>query len=216
MRFAALYQAGSEVRGAKERIQAHRVAGERVHSALLAVDDADRSPDLETRLPKGVDRPDRGAARRHDVLHEDDALALLVDALDAVLRPVGLRFLADDEEREAGGERRRRRERDGAELRPGEEVRPVAVRRGGRGDPLAERAQELRLGLEAVLVEVVRRALPGAEDEVALEVRALLEAGRELRVVHGRAAARTSWPSRTRRSPGSLPAGSEIIEPSSK
>ena len=39
----------------------------------------------------------------------------------------------------------------------------------GLGERLAERTQDLGLGLEAVLVEVPRRATTRAEDEVALE-----------------------------------------------
>ena len=53
----------------------------------------------------------------------------------------------------------------------------------GRRYPLAERSQQLRLGLEAVLVEVPARAPARAEDEVAFEQRVLAEQAAELRVV---------------------------------
>ena len=49
------------------------------------------------------------------------------------------------------------------------------------GDQLAERAEQLGHGLEAVLVEVVARAAPRAEDEVALEVGVLARARRRAR-----------------------------------
>ena len=54
----------------------------------------------------------------------------------------------------------------------------------GGGDPLAERAEEVGTRLEAELVEVVARALAGAQDEVALEVGGRDERLAELGVVH--------------------------------
>ena len=53
-----------------------------------------------------------------------------------------------------------------------------------RREPRAERLEQLGHGLEAVLVEVVRRALPGAEDEVALEEGVLADRREQRGVVH--------------------------------
>ena len=86
-----------------------------------------------------------------------------------------LRLLADDEERKAGLQRGSGGERDGAELRRGEPRRVGRVLRDGRGDPLAERREQVGTRLEAELVEVVPRALARAEQEVALEVGGLDE-----------------------------------------
>ena len=64
---------------------------------------------------------------------------------------------------------------DRAELGPGEPHRVRLVLGDRRGDPLAERPEQLGPRLEAVLVEVVARAPARAEDEVALEVGVLAE-----------------------------------------
>ena len=71
-------------------------------------------------------------------------------------------------------------QRDGAERRAGEADGVGLELAGRRREPLAERAEQLRLRLEAVLVEVVARAAAGAEDEVALEQRVLAELRAEL------------------------------------
>ena len=148
---------------------------ERIRSALFAVDDAHGRVHDETDVAQRVDRVEQRAAGRDDVLDEADALALLVRALETVRRAVLLRLLANDQERQAGVERGGGRERDGAELRRGEPRRVGRVLPHGRGDALAERPQQLGPRLEAVLVEVVARALAGAKQEVAFEIRVLDE-----------------------------------------
>ena len=60
------------------------------------------------------------------------------------------------------------------------------------GKPLAEGAEEVGPGLEAVLVEVVRAATPRAQDEVAVQQRVVGQRPGELFVRHGRAAARNA------------------------
>ena len=107
-----------ELGGEEQRPQAHAGGGERVGSALLAVDHADGVPHLETGLAQGLDRRDRGAAGGDHVLDEADQLARLEDALEAVGGAVLLRLLADDQEGQAGGERRRGGQRDRAEVGP--------------------------------------------------------------------------------------------------
>ena len=81
---------------------------------------------------------------------------------------------------------------------------------------VTERAQQVRTRLEPVLVEVVRRALSGAEDEVALEVRVLDERPAELVVPHARAVRRNSRASGSSRCASAEPSESETIEPSPK
>src|SRR5207237_3403577 len=117
-------------------------------------------------------------ARGHDVLDETHLLAFVERALEPVAGAVGLRFLAHDQERKPARERGRRGERDGTELRAGNPDRLRRVLRDRRREPLAERTPRLGTRLEPVLVEVVARALPRAQDEVALEVRVLPERGR--------------------------------------
>src|SRR5439155_6361294 len=112
-------------------------------------------------------------------LDEADALALVVRTLELIPGPVLLRLLAHDQERQPGLERRSRREGDRTELGRREPRRVGCVLAHRRRDALAERAQQLGARLEAVLVEVVARALPRAENEVALEVRVLDERSRE-------------------------------------
>ena len=128
--------------------------------------------------------------------------------------PYSLASFADDEEREPGRERGGGRERHGAELRPGKPVDPLP---GDRvGDPATELSEQLGLGLEAVLVEVVARPAAGAQDEVTLKVRPLSDPPSELGVVHPRALASALRPSGMSRSPGAVDGASETIEPSSK
>ena len=87
---------------------------------------------------------------------------------------------------------------------------------GGR-DVLAERGQQLRPRLEAVLVEVVARAAARAEDEVALEVGVLAERGAELVALHGRGGAqRVARVERAAGPPRASRCASETSEPSAK
>ena len=137
-------------------MQPHSEAREGVHTALLAVDDADRRPALETRLAQRSDGLGGRSARRDDVLDQADALAGLERALDPVRRcrspsprprtiRNGSREASDAAAASAtapelgAGEAHARRARASA-----------TWRRGG-----AERLEQVRLRLEAVLVEVV-------------------------------------------------------------
>src|SRR3954449_7970673 len=108
MRFCGGFSHLQELGRTKERPQADGVAGERVHSALLAVDDADRRSALQTGLAQRLDGLDGGAAGGDDVLDQADLLARLEDALEPLAGSVALLLLADDQERQAGRERRRR------------------------------------------------------------------------------------------------------------
>src|SRR2546430_1533889 len=56
-----------EVRGSEERLEPDGGACERVDSALLAVDDADRVRDPQAGLAERLHRRDRGPARGDDV-----------------------------------------------------------------------------------------------------------------------------------------------------
>jgi hypothetical protein len=66
-RFPGL-SSGRDLGRSKNRVQTDGVAGERVGSTLLAVDDADGAPALEPGIAQGPDRGHRSAARRDDVL----------------------------------------------------------------------------------------------------------------------------------------------------
>ena len=75
-------------------------------------------------------------------------------------------------------------ERDRAQLGAGETDR-LGLRVANRvGDGLSERRQQLGPRLEAVLVEVVRRAPARAQDEIALEVGVLAQRRRQLGALH--------------------------------
>ena len=83
---------------------------------------------------------------------------------------------------------------------------------GSVREPHTELPQQLRLGLEAVLVEVVGRAPAGAEDEVAFEQRVLdEEADLEDAVIRADASVAAS----TRSSRSGEPGSSDTVEPSS-
>ena len=90
-------------------------------------------------------------------------------ALQPVRGAIFLRLTAHDDEGPSGRHGCRSSQRDRPEGRPG---KPDGTRlhllHGGR-ETLSELPEELRLRLEAVLVEVVGRALARAQDEVALE-----------------------------------------------
>ena len=106
----------------------------------------------------------------------------LVDALDAALGAVVLGRLAHDQERDAAGQRGGGRQRHRAELR----ARPAARARGALArdllaERLADRPEQRRVGLEAVLVEVDRRALARAQHEIAVQQRALGDAAARAR-----------------------------------
>ena len=155
MRVCGVFSALEDVLRAKKRVQADRLARERVRAALLPIDDADGRAALQPGLPERVDRIRGRASRGDDVLDEADLLAGREASLQPVLGTVALGLLADEQEWEAGRERGCRGERDGPELGPGD------ARGRGRdltdpgGDPLPQGGEDLGARLEAVLVEVV-------------------------------------------------------------
>src|SRR5947209_8771282 len=158
---------------------------ELVHTALFAVDDADRRAAGEPRLAQGLDGRKSRAAGGDDVLDEANALSRLERALQAICGSVVLCVLAHDEERQSRLERCGGGECDGAELRTGDPHGLGIVLADLRSKPLAKRAKKVGPRLEAVLVEVIARAAAAAQDEVPLEVRVLLERAPQLVVVHG-------------------------------
>ena len=183
MRFCGGFRSRKPLSCSKQGHETGSTARQGVGSALLAIHHADCDSALEAGFAKRIERLDGGSARGNDVLDEADALARLVRTLEAVRSPVVLRLLADDQERNAGGERRGRGEGDGSQFRAGEPHRLRLVLGNRRSDVLAEGRQQVRLGLEAVLVEVVARAAAGSEDEVALEVRVLADRRAPARLV---------------------------------
>ena len=152
-----------------------------------------------------------------DVLDEADALALLVDPLEPVGGAVLLRLLADDQERQARRERGGRRERDRAELRPGDAASRRArarrsprraARRAAAAGRAASRSGTCR-GSSASGVPSGARSRPRG--------RRARGARRELGVVHPpRAAASAARASGSRRAASGAPFESDCIEPSSK
>jgi hypothetical protein len=182
MRFCGAFSGRQELGSGEKCPQNDRVTGESGGSALLAIDDADRGSALQAGLPKRLDGLHGRASGGHHVLHETHSFAGLELAFEAFGRTVVLRLLAHDHERQAGMERRRGKQRDGSELGAREPGRVGLGLRDGVSDPGAERLQQLRPRLEAVLVQVVARAPARAQYEVALEVGVLDERGLELRV----------------------------------
>src|SRR5512132_575767 len=171
-----------QLRGPKQRPQPDPDTGERVHSTLLTIDDADRRPAVQPGLAERLDRGHRGAARGDHVLDETDAFAVLEHTLEAVAGPVFLGLLADDQEGQARGVRGGSRERYGAQLRPREPDGLGLELSHGPSDPLPQRAEQVRPGLKAILVEVVAGAPARAEHEIPLEVGVLAQRGAELGV----------------------------------
>src|SRR5262249_6265323 len=143
------------------------------------------------------------------------SLARLEHSFEPVARSVALRFLPHDQEREARRERSGCCQSDRPELGSREPLRVGLDLRDGRRDPVAERLEELGSGLEAVLVEVVARALARAQEEVAFEVRVLPQRAAELVVRQRLAASRTPCASGSSCSASGEPSTSETIEPSS-
>src|SRR6478672_11313703 len=87
-----------QLRGPKQRPQPDPDTGERVHSTLLTIDDADRRPAGQASLAERLDRGHRGAARGDHVLDEAHAFTFLKDAFEAVAGAVLLGPLAHDQE----------------------------------------------------------------------------------------------------------------------
>src|SRR5439155_23184357 len=96
MRFCGTFpQLGAGEEGA----QPDGGAREGVHTALLAIDDANRVGDTHSRLAEGLDGLDRGAPAGDDLLDEANAVAVLVRALDPLRGALLLCFVANDHER---------------------------------------------------------------------------------------------------------------------
>src|SRR6266566_1989176 len=217
MRLGSLIFACMQVFCAKERSEPYADSRQRVASTLLSVDHTDGCPTFQTSLTERFDRLDRGSAGGDHVLDQADALACREDALEAVGRPVVLRLLTDDQEREPRRKRGRGGKRDRPELGPGQAIGFRLVLCDCVCEPFAQGAEQIRARLEAVLVQVVAGALPGAEQEVALQVRVLLERAAELAVVQlvpaEPSASRACW---SRRSALADPSVTETIVPSAK
>src|SRR5688572_8439807 len=166
MRVCGTFTTRQEFSSPIERPQTHAETGESVGPALLAIDHADRISDLETGLTQRADRLEKRTSGGDDVLDQTDELARLERPLDAVGRAVLLRLPAHDHEGEPPREGGRRGERDRAERRSGE-AHGGRLELAHRGrEPLAQRAEELGLRLEAVLVQVPAGAPARAEQEV--------------------------------------------------
>ena len=139
----------------------------------------DRAPVAEVAA-----RRDHLTARRHDVFHHREAPAVDVAALGQSAGAVGLGLLAHEVRGDAGQLRQHRRDRHATELEPGERVGVGRHERHERGRDLA---QQRRVGLEEVLVEVLVAHGARAQHELAGEVRAarsMASEPRSLRVVH--------------------------------
>src|SRR6186997_3151936 len=205
--FAQLQQ----VARAEERTESHAETSERVGTAFLAVDDADGVPDDETLVTDGRHRLRERSAGGDDVLEEAHQLTRCENPLDAFGRAVFLGFTAHDDEGQTGRHCCRSCQRHRPESGAG---KPNSVRLGvayGARECLAERTENLGLGLEPVLVEVPGRRAPGAKDEIALEQRPLDEQPAELVVRHVRSAERVIEASRS--NPG-VPGSSTTADPS--
>src|ERR671925_2352908 len=214
MRFCGGFLGRNQLACPKKRAETDAVARQFVASAFPAIADADRRAALGAGSAKRLNGLDRGPARRDDVLDEADPLARLEGSLDAVARPVLLGRLAHDHEREAGGQGCGRGERDGAELRSRETLCVRLVLADGGGETGGNRLEEVRAGLEPVLVEVVRRAAAGPQDEIAFEERVLAQRGLKLLIGHATTASSSRVSSS--RSRASTPRSSRTPEPSSK
>src|SRR6266545_409095 len=200
----------------KQGHQSGSTAGESVHSAFLPIDDADGNSTLQTSLPERFQGFQGGSAGGDDVLDETYALARFVVAFEPLLRPVLLRRLAHNQEGQAGRERRCRRQRNRPQLGTGQPHRVRLVLGDGGCEVLAERGEQVRPGLEAILVEVIARAAPRPKHEVAFEIGVLAERGGELFPSHDRAT-RTAWrASGIKRVAWGESPSTETIEPSPK
>src|SRR6266508_1969814 len=212
MRFCGCFWLNDDLAGTENGPEAHRMGGQSLCSTLLPVDHADGRLHGQAGLAERIHGPEERAAGRDDVLHEAHAIPF-----DPIEGPVVLCRLAHDQEGKPRGERARRSERDGAELGPSEPNRLRLELLHCLLNALAERRQQVRPRLEAILVEGVPGASARPEDEIALEVGVLAE--RELQLVVGQAprAWLMIWRARgsSRSAPG-VPFVSDSIEPSSK
>ena len=143
MRLGSLIFACMQVFCAKERSEPHADARQRVASTLFSVHDTDGCPTFQTSLTERLDRLDGGPAGGDHVLDQADKLACPEDALEAVGRPVVLRLLADDQEREPRRKRGRGSKRDRSELGPGQAIGLGLVLCDCVCEPLAQRAEQI-------------------------------------------------------------------------
>ena len=175
------------------------------------------SLDDQTGCPQRLDRRDQRAARGDDVLDHEHALARLEHALDAALGAVLLgrpcaRSGTGCRVASAGAAASGTAPSSGPASRSG----AGSLAAASSAERLADRPEQRRIGLEAVLVEVDGRALARAQDEIAVQQRALGDAARELLARHRPVAASASAASGSSRSASGAPCASESIEPSSK
>src|SRR6186997_1438087 len=216
MRFCGGFRRRQQVSCPKQGHETGSTARQSVDPALLAIDHADRDSALQTGFANRIQSLDGGSAGGDDVLDEADTLTRLERSLEPVRGSVLLGFVADDQEREARGQGGRRGQDDRSQLGARNPHRFGLVLCDRRRDVLAEHGQEVRLGLEPVLVEVVARAPARTEEEVALEVGVLPDGCGELLPFHERAARSASYAGDSRRAASGEALSSVTIEPSAK
>src|SRR5215472_3592442 len=155
-----------EIGLSEQRRERHAQPVQVLRCALLPVQHGHQPDHGAARCPHLLDRPDRLAAGREHVFDHGDAVARLENPLQRPCRAVVLGLLAYQHEWqiELQGDRGPQQHRPKLGRR-----KPLRGRRDELGQVLADPAQDARLRLEQVLVEVVVRTAAGAEHEVALQ-----------------------------------------------
>ncbi len=161
-------------------MQAHAEAREGVHTALFPVDDTDGRAAFQTSLPYGPDGIGRDAPPEVTTSSTSTTRSPGSNAPSSRFA-VPYAFASPRTIRNGSREASEAAAASATAPSSGPAIRTAsgstsAIR---SGEPRAERLEQLGHGLEPVLVQVVPRPPPRAQDEVALEVRVLAQRGEQ-------------------------------------
>jgi hypothetical protein len=138
-----------------------------VHPALLPVDYAEGVVDLGAKFAKMTSRKDDLSSGSNHVLYDEHPPACQTRAFAEPGGAIRLRVFSDKSGGQACVLRKHGHDRDAAQL---ELSQNLGFRRDEWNHLLRDLQQELRVGFEPVLVEVLGGCAAGAQDEVPSEM----------------------------------------------
>jgi len=151
---------------------------------LLAVNNAEREIYTRTTLDERCNAFGNLAATGHHVFDHDHAAPLDRRTFRQLARTVRFGLLSHKCHRHSRSKSECSNQRNTAELKPSENL---CIRRHELRHAIGYSAKERRLALEKVLVEVHAAPLPGAQEKIALQMRAFVDRTSKV-TIHTRAA----------------------------
>lgn len=151
---------------------------------MLAVNNAERGIYTRTTLEERCNAFGNLAATGHHIFDHDHAAPLDRRTFGQLARTVRFRLLPHKCHRHARSKSECSNQRNTAELKPSENL---CIRRHEQRQAIGDPAKERRVTFEKVLVEVHVAPLSGAQEKIALQMRAFIDRTSKV-TIHTRAA----------------------------